>query len=175
VLESGTKWGEIQTATPSPSPGAGYRFPKFADETTIDEKGRLTLLARDKAFLSTLPEKQLFGVTLDNEVAFIYPSVFYEEFERQFESWAARNPELAGAARAQLNRYGCELTIDSADRILLPVKLREVLGWRSKTKLSAAWVKGRLELARAEDVYKPLDDAAALAQARKSLKQAAIL
>jgi hypothetical protein len=36
-------------------------------------------------------------------------------------------------------------------------------------------VKGRLELARAEDVYKPLDDAAALAQARKSLKQAAIL
>lgn len=175
MSESGAKWGEIQATAPDPPPGAGYRFPKFAEETTIDEKGRVTVLARDKSFLLTLPEKQLFGVTLDNEALLVYPSLFYESFEKSFEKWAAANPEIAGAARAQLNRYGCELNIDAADRMLIPMKLREALGWKTRMKLSGAWVKGRLQLERAEDVYKPLDDAAALAQARKSLKQAAIL
>jgi DNA-binding transcriptional regulator/RsmH inhibitor MraZ len=175
VLESGAKWESIQNVPPEVPPGTGYRFPKFAEETTIDEKGRVTVLSRDKAFLATLPEKGLLAVTLDNSVALVYPTVFYDEFEKQFERWAARNPEFADAARVQLYKYGCELTIDAADRMLIPMKLREALGWKTKLKLSSAWVKGRLELMKAEDFGRPLGDAAILAQAKKSLKQAAIL
>ena len=122
-----------------------------------------------------MPAKDLVAVTVDGKMAMIFPLIFYKEFLKQFEAWAKLNPIKAPAARTNLNLYGCPVAIDAADRLLLPQKLREKVGLAGKHKLCLAWVKGRLELTKAEVYAQPSNDPVALNDSVTSLVEAGIL
>lgn len=172
---NGADWGVIPNGSPLESPGDGYDFPLFADETTIDEKGRITIPVRHKEFILSLPDKELVAVTITGKLALVYPRMFYKQFAKQFEAWAKANPKEAPAARTNLNFYGCDVAIDAADRLLLPLKLRDKVGLNGKHKLCIAWVKGRLELNKSELYAQPSSDPVALDAAINSLDEAGIL
>ena len=90
----------------------------------VDEKGRLKLPSR---FCAVIPEsygRRFFVTSLNGECALIYP----------LESWRSVEAKLAAAPstnrsirkyRRNVNFFGQETEIDSADRILIPVILRE--------------------------------------------------
>ena len=90
----------------------------------VDQKGRLKLPSR---FRSVIPDeygRRFFVTSLKGECASIYPLEAWRVVEKRIAAAPSTNPSVQKFKR-NVNFYGHEAEIDSADRILLPAVLRE--------------------------------------------------
>ena len=99
--------------------------PHSIAQASVDEKGRLKLPAEFLEYLEAIKVTKVFITTLDQRQARIYPIAVWKVNEALFENSADPAAErLALLAKA----FGGDAEIDKSGRVLLPAKLREVLG-----------------------------------------------
>jgi len=110
-----------EIAISKPEPPFGIR------QASVDDKGRLKFPVEYLEYLAAQGIKKLFCTTLDLKLARLYPIEVWRRNEKLFRE--------GGAHKQAVNRmvflaeaHGDAADVDSAGRILLPAKLREVLG-----------------------------------------------
>ncbi len=119
--------------------------PLSIPQASVDDKGRLKLPTDLKAFLETFVSKRFFITTLDKRLGRIYPMELWKQnlslMQAQKEK-AKQAERMAFMAKV----YGGEAAIDGSGRLLLPAKLREVLGLQEKQPVYLDVYKGRVTL-----------------------------
>jgi len=90
----------------------------------VDDKGRLKLPSR---FMSVIPEQygsRFFVTSLNGECAWIYPLEAWREVEKKLAAAPSTNKSIQKYKR-NVNFYGAEAEVDSAERLLIPAQLRD--------------------------------------------------
>lgn len=93
----------------------------------VDDKGRLKLPSRFKAVIPESYGTRFFVTSMNGECVWIYPLEAWRHVERKLAAAPSTNPAVL-KYRRNVNFFGQETEIDSADRILLPALLRERAG-----------------------------------------------
>jgi MraZ protein len=101
--------------------------PHSIAQASVDDKGRLKLPAEFQAYLETIGVTRVFITTFDMRLARIYPMPVWKVNEQLFQS-AGENAAAAERLAFLAKVYGGDAEIDKSGRVLLPAKLREVLG-----------------------------------------------
>ncbi len=104
-----------------PEPPFGIR------KTTVDDKGRLKFPVEYLEYLKELGISRLFCTTLDLKLARIYPIEVWRRNEKLFRE-GGTHTKSANRLAFLAEAHGDAADVDSAGRLLLPAKLREVLG-----------------------------------------------
>jgi MraZ protein len=110
-----------ETVVNRPEPPFGIR------QASVDEKGRLKFPVEYQTYLTALGIKKLFCTTLDLKLARIYPIDVWKRNEKLFREGGAHT-KAANRLAFLAEAHGDAAEVDSAGRLLLPAKLREVLG-----------------------------------------------
>lgn len=105
-----------------------------AFNATIDEKGRLKLPTRLKAQLEGSYGLQVFITSLRSAELRVYPLGVWIEKERRFLDRSPWDP-LVQEFLERAN-YGQEDEVDAQGRVLVPVHLREMLGFAGEVLVS---------------------------------------
>ena len=109
-----------ETAVSKPEPPFGIR------QASVDDKGRLKFPVEYLEYLAAQGIKKLFCTTLDLKLARIYPIEVWRRNEKIFREGGAHT-KAANRLAFMAEAHGDAADVDSAGRILLPAKLREVL------------------------------------------------
>ena len=101
--------------------------PHSIAQASVDEKGRLKLPAEFLEYLEAIKVTKVFITTLDQRQARIYPIEVWKVNEALFQG-SGENAAAAERLAFLAKVYGGDAEIDKSGRVLLPAKLREVLG-----------------------------------------------
>ena len=90
----------------------------------VDDKGRLKMPSVFKSLLESKYGRELYLTSLTGEYVRIYPMPVWVELEQKLALVPSTNPsKLRFLDRA--NYYGQSVELDSQDRALIPVRLRD--------------------------------------------------
>jgi MraZ protein len=106
---------------PKPEPPFGIR------QASVDDKGRLKFPVEYQEYLAARGITKLFCTTLDLKLARIYPIEVWRRNEKIFREGGA-HAKAANRMAFLAEAHGDAAELDTAGRLLLPTKLREVLG-----------------------------------------------
>jgi len=109
------------TAATIPEPPFGIR------QASVDDKGRLKFPVDYLEYLAARGIKKLFCTTLDLKLARIYPIEVWRRNEKIFREGGAHT-KAANRLAFLAEAHGDAADLDTAGRLLLPTKLRDVLG-----------------------------------------------
>ena len=94
---------------------------------TVDAKGRMTLPAEFKEYLTRLGDTKVFITTTDLKLIKIFPLSTWEDNENFFEK-QTDDAALAEQIKFIANDMGADSGIDSNGRLLMPQQLRDHFG-----------------------------------------------
>lgn len=126
MAKSGVKWVIVGRR---PLTGRGEKSKMFGgvSHVSLDAKGRLAIPARHRETLLSAFGQRLV-VTLDSsDHLLIYPEPNWKPVEQRLMALPTGNPALKRYQRLVLG-HAETLDMDSAGRILLPARLRELVG-----------------------------------------------
>jgi MraZ protein len=93
----------------------------------LDDKGRLKLPSDFAHYLQSLGEKRFFVTSLDRKLGHIYPSSVWR-LNKQLLAGHTDDPDAAENLLFTANELGGTAEMDTQNRILLPLELRQELG-----------------------------------------------
>jgi DNA-binding transcriptional regulator/RsmH inhibitor MraZ len=100
-------------------------------QASVDSKGRLKFPERMLAYLKGKGIEKVFVTTFDLKQARIYPINLRADNEKVFRS-AGQHAEAARRFAHLANYYGGEDEVDGVGRLLIPGRLRELIGLDEK-------------------------------------------
>jgi DNA-binding transcriptional regulator/RsmH inhibitor MraZ len=117
-------------------------------EATIDDKGRLRIPAQYVKYINSIGDTTVFVTCVNRETARVYPMSVWRGNEAQLGNKPATALEAAAlTAFEKLAQYtGAESEIDGNGRVLLPLKLREMMGMAPKSSAHMTFFKGAFDL-----------------------------
>ena len=101
--------------------------PRGMKVVTVDAKGRMTLPAEFKEYLTRLGDTKVFITTTDLKLIKIFPLSTWEYNENFFEA-ETEDAVTAAEIKFLANDMGGDSGIDSNGRLLLPQQLRDHFG-----------------------------------------------
>lgn len=98
-------------------------------EVKLDDKGRLKLPSRFRNHLNLrFPNERLFVTSIDGTRGRLYPVSVWKRNMEILENCDDEDGERAEAIIFRANQHGLDQAIDEQGRVLIPPKLRELLG-----------------------------------------------
>src|SRR5258708_1421753 len=119
--------------------------PHSIAQASVDDKGRLKLPSEFLEYLKSMGFTRVFITTVDLRLARIYPLPVWKSNLNLFES-AGENAAAAERLAFLAKVFGGDAEIDSAGRVLLPVKLRETLGLEERQPVWLDVYNGRINV-----------------------------
>ena len=117
-------------------------------EATIDDKSRLRIPAQYVKYINSIGDTTVFVTCVNRETARVYPMSVWRRNEAMFRETPTTPQEVAvRTAFEKLAQYtGAESEIDGNGRVLLPQKLREMMGITPKSSAHMTFFKGAFDL-----------------------------
>jgi MraZ protein len=136
-------------AEPEQPQSSAVEAPRGMYPGRLDEKGRLKVPAALQRYFESLPEKKLFVTSLDRRTAAIYPIGAWRATEQFFDNYHD-DPQAAEDISFIANRFGSEVEMDAAGRILFNSDLRKVV--KLEGELHMYSYRGHIEVLT-EEIY----------------------
>jgi len=123
--------------------------PVYAEDSSVDEKGRLKLPAAFQRYLGAAEGATFFASTYDLKSAIVYTNEDVLQFRIDVKN-------QLGAAKAEpilymLERFGGVSKLDGEGRLSLPGALKEELGLNKRQKVWLRFRNRRIEILRDAD------------------------
>jgi MraZ protein len=90
----------------------------------VDDKGRLKVPSVFKSLLESKYGRELYLTSLTGDYVRIYPMPVWLELEQKLAAVPSTNPSKSRFLD-RVNYYGQTVELDSQDRVLIPVRLRD--------------------------------------------------
>ena len=90
----------------------------------VDDKGRLKVPSVFKSLLESKYGRELYITSLTGEYVRIYPMPVWLDLEQKLAALPSTNPSKQRFLD-RVNYYGQTVELDSQDRVLIPIRLRE--------------------------------------------------
>lgn len=110
-----------------PAPTSLPEAPRGSQPAKVDDKGRVKLPVDYQRYLGEFHDNRVFVTSLPDKIVRIYPQALWKEAEAIFED-PAGDPVRADEIFDVLINNGYDSEMDKEGRILLPAKLRKVIG-----------------------------------------------
>ncbi|MBN8732956.1 MAG: hypothetical protein J0L64_20635 [Acidobacteria bacterium] len=123
--------------------------PMYAEDSSVDEKGRLKLPAAFQRYLGAAAGAEFMATTNDLKTAIVYTSSDYLQYRNDVKSQLG--PERAEPLLYVMERFGGTSKLDGEGRLSLPGELKEELGLNKRQKVWLRFRNRRIEILRDED------------------------
>lgn len=123
--------------------------PMYAEDSSIDEKGRLKLPVAFQRYLGVSDGATFFSSTFDLKTAIVYLNEDADAFRRDVKMQLG--PAKAEPILFMLERFGGTAKLDGDGRLSLPGSLKEQLGLNKRQKVYLRFRNRRIEILREED------------------------
>ena len=120
------------------------RVPMDVFELSLDDKARLKLPVSFHTFLKT-QDNETYITTFDGRIARIYARSEWDKVAEFFQT-VKEQPEAAERIWNRIQHFGGESGVDASGRLVLPVRLRELLGMTPKSKVWIKYNRGAFDL-----------------------------
>ena len=123
--------------------------PMYAEDSSVDDKGRLKLPAAFQRYLGAAAGAEFMATTNDLKTAIVYTSSDYLQYRNDVKSQLG--PEKAEPLLYVMERFGGTSKLDGEGRLSLPGELKEELGLNKRQKVWLRFRNRRIEILRDED------------------------
>ena len=90
----------------------------------VDDKGRLKVPSVFKSLLESKYGRELYVTSLTGDYVRLYPMPVWLDLEQKLAALPSTNPSKQRCLD-RVNYYGQTVELDSQDRVLIPIRLRE--------------------------------------------------
>lgn len=144
--------------------------PMYAEDSSVDEKGRLKLPAAFQRYLGAATGAEFMATTNDLKTAIVYTSSDYLQYRNDVV--VQLGPENAEPLLVVMERFGGTSKLDGEGRLSLPGALRQQLGLSGRQKVWLRFRNRRIEILRDADYEQEFQAAKlSLADSLKLLKR----
>ncbi|MEP7367544.1 MAG: hypothetical protein ABI972_30155 [Acidobacteriota bacterium] len=134
---------QIDTLRPAEIP------PLYAEDSSVDEKGRLKMPVAFQRYLGANPGATFMATTFDLKMAIVYTNEDFLEFRNNVI--VQLGPMDAEPILLVMERFGGVSKLDADGRLSLPGPLKEQLGLKGRQKVYLRFRNRRIEIWREED------------------------
>jgi len=135
--------------TPSGAPRQADIPPMYAEDSSVDEKGRLKMPVAFQRYLGAGDGATFMATTYDLKTAIVYTSEDFLEFRKDVKMQLG--PTKAEPILYVMERFGGTSELDGDGRLSLPGALKEQLGLNKRQKVYLRFRNRRIEILREED------------------------
>lgn len=147
--------------------------PMYAEDSSVDEKGRLKLPAAFQRYLGAAAGAEFMATTNDLKTAIVYTSSDYLQYRNEVKMQLGA--EQAEPVLYVMERFGGTSKLDGEGRLSLPGALKEELGLTKRQKVWLRFRNRRIEILRDADYEQEFQAAKmSLAESLKLLKRTGI-